>query len=339
MPALAAGIEQLAGGAAALAAGTTTYAAGMDRLAGGAGELAGGAQLSADGADALADGTAAAADGIGGLTDAMQTAVDAGALVEAQAGILADDGATLADEAGSLADRLRTSADGTGSYEAETRTRMGDRAADPVGLESTRVNALSSPESGLAPFLMAVAAWVGALAAFLVLPALWQTDDRRWWGAMLLALGAASAVAVAGSLLMVLGMRYVVGIEVADLLRLLAFSVLAALAFTAIVQALVALFGNRGWLLALLFLVVQVAASGVPFTSAAAPGPLAALSPFVPLTYAIDAFRGAIAGSASGTAVDVVVLGAWLIASVLVTLAVAAGIARREAGGEVITAA
>jgi RND superfamily putative drug exporter len=339
MPALAAGIGTLADGAKGLADGMTTYAAGMDRLAGGAGELADGAQLSADGADALADGAAEAADGIGGLTDAMQTAVDAGALVEAQAGVLADDGVTLSDEADALADRLRTSADGTGSYEAETRTRMGDLAADPVGLEATRVNALGGPESGLAPFFMAVAAWVGALAAFLVLPAIWRTDDRRWWRGMLIALGAASAVAVAGSLLMALGMRYLVGIPVADLLQLLAFSVLTALAFTAIVQALVALLGNRGWLLALLFLVVQVAASGVPFTSAAAPGPLAALSPLVPLTYAIDAFRGAIAGGGSSPAVDAVVLGGWLLTSVLVTLAVAAGIGRREPGGEVMTAA
>ena len=186
---------------------------------------------------------------------------------------------------------------------------------------------------------MAVAAWVGALAAFLGLPASWRTEDRRWWRGMVLALGAAAAVAVAGSLLMALGMRYLVGIEVADLLQLLAFSVLTALAFKAIVQALVALFGSRGWLLALLLLVVQVAASGVPFTSAAAPGPLAALSPFVPLTYAIDAFRSAIAGGGSSPAVDAVVLGGWLVASVLVTLAVATGIGRREAAGEVMPTA
>ncbi len=145
-------------------------------------------------------------------------------------------------------------------------------------------------------------------------------------------------MAVAGSLLMALGMRYLVGVEVADLVQLLAFSVLAAVAFTAIVQALVALFGSRGWLVALLFLVVQVAASGVPFTAAAAPGPLAALSPFVPLTYAIDAFRGAIAGGGSSPLVDAVVLGGWLLASVLVTLAVAAGIGRRETRDEVMPA-
>ena len=109
---------------------------------------------------------------------------------------------------------------------------------------------------------------------------------------------------------------------------------LAALAFTAIVQALVALFGNRGWILALLFLVIQVAASGVPLTGFAAPGPLAALGAFMPLTCAIDAFQGALAGGGSNLAIDAVVLGAWLLGGVLVTLAVAAGLGQRGAGDE-----
>ena len=116
--------------------------------------------------------------------------------------------------------------------------------------------------------------------------------------------------------------------------QLLGFAALAALAFTAIVQALVALFGNRGWILALLFLVIQVAASGVPLTGFAAPGPLAALGTFMPLTYAIDAFQGAIAGGRSNPAIDAVVLGAWLLGGVLVTLAVAAGLERGEAGAK-----
>jgi putative membrane protein len=310
----------------------------MDSLAGGADSLADGARQSADGAGALADGTEQAADGITELTDVMQTAVDAGSLVEAQAGTLADSGTELADEADALADRLASSADGTGTYEPEARTRMGELAADPVGLDTTRVSAFGGPQTGLAPFMMAVAAWVGSLAAFLVLPAVWRRDDRRWVRAVLAALGAAAALSVAGSVLMALGMRYLVGVEAADLLQLLGFAVLVALAFTAVVQALVALFGSRGWLVALLFLVVQVAASGVPLSAAAAPGPLAALSPFVPLTYAIDAFHGAIAGAGSSPGIDAFVLGAWLLASVLVTLAAAARSRNELPAGELAAA-
>jgi putative membrane protein len=145
---------------------------------------------------------------------------------------------------------------------------------------------------------------------------------------VLVAFAGAAGVAAAGALLMVAGLTLLVGVEVAQLPALLGFAVLAALAFTAIVQALVVLFGSRGWLLALLFLVVQIAASGVPLSTAATPGPLGILAPFVPLTYAIDAFRGAIAGGGSSPAIDAIVLAGFLVAGVLVALAAAAGAAR-----------
>ena len=342
MPALADGIAKLATGGAGVSSGAKSLAGGMDKLAAGATGLADGARLSASGTRALADGTAQAVDGIDQLTDVMQTAVDAGALVEAQAADLADDGVSLADEAEALEKRLESSASGTGTYADETRARMGALAANPVGVETSRANAVGGSGGGLSPFLMAIAAWLGAMGAFLVLPALWRSDDRPWWRAWLLAFAGASAVAVSGSLLMVLGMQLLVGVEVAEPAQLLGFAALAALAFTAIVQALVTMFGNRGWILALLFLVIQVAATGVPLTGFAAPGPLAALGAFMPLTRAIDAFQGALAGGGSHLAIDLVVLAAWLVGGVLVTLAVAAGLGQRgaedEAGDEAMAA-
>ncbi len=75
---------------------------------------------------------------------------------------------------------------------------------------------------------------------------------------------------------------------------------------------------------------VQVAASGVSLTAATMPGPLAVLHPLVPLTYAIDAFRGAITGGASATVLNAAVLVVWLVAALLVTLAVTAGASMRK---------
>lgn len=128
---------------------------------------------------------------------------------------------------------------------------------------------------------------------------------------------------------MTVGVRFLVGVEVARTPELLVFVMLASIAFTVIVQALVVLFGNRGWLVALLFLVAQVAASGV-MSSAGVPGPLAALSAFLPLSHAIDAFRNAIAGGGAAPAIDAVVLVAWLVVALLVSLAAAAGARMRE---------
>jgi uncharacterized phage infection (PIP) family protein YhgE len=94
------------------------------------------------------------------------------------------------------------------------------------------------------------------------------------------------------------------------------------------VQALVALFGTRGWLAALLLLVLGIAASGIGMDAATVPGPLAAIRPLLPLTAAADAFRGAVVGAGGSLAIDAVVLLGWLVAGVLVTLAAAAAAER-----------
>ena len=216
--------------------------------------------------------------------------------------------------------RAGTSADGLTTYDETTRDRIGDLAANPVAVDATRVNPVSGAESGFAPAFMAIAAWLGALGAFLVLPAMWRRgDDRRWWLAALRSFGGASAIAIFGTVLMVIVLDLLLGVSVAySSGTLLVFAVLAALAFTAVVQALVATFGTRGWLAALLLLVLGIAASGIGMDAAAVPGPLAAIRPLLPLTAATDAFGGAVVGAGGSLAIDAIVLLGWLVAGVLV---------------------
>ena len=74
----------------------------------------------------------------------------------------------------------------------------------------------------------------------------------------------------------------------------------------------------------LLVLVVAIAASGLGMNVAAIPGPLAAIRPLVPLTYAADALGATISGTTANLAVDAVALTVVLVAGLLVTLATAA---------------
>ncbi|HYO42640.1 MAG TPA: YhgE/Pip family protein [Candidatus Limnocylindrales bacterium] len=330
MPTLAGGISDLAAGTSGVADGAADLAAGLNKLAGGARALAAGAGKAADGAQALADGTASATGGLDKLTEAADLALQAGALVEAQADDLAANGTAVSDDAKALADDLDASAAGIGSYGSETRTKLSTLAADPVAIEATQANAVGGSQDGLAPFLMALAAWLGVMGAFLVLPAIWASDERRWVRGVVAAFAVAALVGVAGSLLMVAGLQVLLGVQVANPGGLILFAVLSTLAFTAIVQALVAMFGSRGWLVALLLLVVQVAAVAIPFAASMAPGPIAVITPFLPMTYAVDGFRGAIAGSGSSPAIDVLVLAAFLVVALLITLAAAAGPALRR---------
>jgi putative membrane protein len=228
-----------------------------------------------------------------------------------------------------LSDRLDASAASFTNYDGQTRRAVSDLAADPVAIDLSRVSDASA-ESGFAPYFMALAAWLGVLGAFLVVPALWPRDDRRWWLSALRSFVMAGAVAVAGAVLVVPVLELLLGVPIAQVGGLVGFAVLAALAFTAIVQALVALFGMRGWLVALLLLVLGIAASGLGMDSAAVPGVLSAIRPLLPLSYAIDAFRDAIGGTGGALLVGAIVLSVFLIASVMVTLAAAATPGRRQ---------
>ena len=327
-PALASGISQLSTGTAGIASGASDLADGLDTLAAGSAALAAGSSKAADGAQTLADGVASNMGGLDQLTEAGDLALEAGRLVEAQAANIATSGDTISDDAKALADDLDASASGVGSYGTEQRTRLSSLAADPIAVEATRINGVGGLQDGLAPFLMALAAWLGVMGAFLLLPAVWATDERRWIRGVLLGFGAAAAVGIAASLLMVAGMVLFVGLAVASLPQLVFFAVLATLTFTALVQALVALFGSRGWLVALLLLVLQAAALGFPV--AVTPGPIAALHPLLPMSYAVDAFRGAITGAGSAPVIDAFALTAFLVVGLLVTLAgVASQAARR----------
>ncbi len=330
VPRLADGVAQLATGAAGVASGASDLSDGLDELAKGSTALAAGATAAARGSQALADGTASATGGMDQLTEAATLALEAGALVEAQSDDLAGSGTAISDDAQALSNDLESSAAGIGSYGSDTRTRLSTLAANPVAVAATRVNAVGGSQDGLAPFLMALAAWLGVMGAFLILPAIWATGRRRWVRGVLVAFGLAALVGVAGSLLMVGGMWILLGLQVADMLQLVGFAVLATLAFTAIVQALVAMFGSRGWLLALLLLVVQVAAVGIPYAASVAPGPIAAINPFLPMTYAVDALLGAMTGGGSLPAIDALVLSAFLVVALTITLAAAAGPALRR---------
>jgi putative membrane protein len=168
---------------------------------------------------------------------------------------------------------------------------------------------------------MAIALWLAALGAFVVLPIRRAADGGRSGRGPIETTASAGAIVVAGGFLMVAGIRFGAAVDIARPIELLLVTVLAGVTFAALVGALVALFGNRGWLVALLSLPLQVAAAGFPYPVSAMPWPIALASPFLPLTWAADAMRGAVSGLGGSPAVAVAVLVAWFIGGVLVALA------------------
>jgi putative membrane protein len=322
VPALTGALGDAAAGARELASGAAAAASGVARLATGVDGLAAGARATADGAAELASGAAAAAAGASQLAEGMGTAADGARLVAAEVDGLASDGRSAADVAADLAAGLREDAAAIPTYAEDERAALGRVVAAPVAVEASRMNALATSRAGLAPSFIAISLWVGALAINLVVPALLgRPDRRRWWRGALAGLAAGAAIGASQALLTVLLLDLGLGVEVARLPELLAWTVFAAIVFAAIVQALVALFEYRGWLLALLLLVLQVAAAGVLLPAATAPALLELVNALLPLGYVVDVARSLIAGGVPALAPGLAVLVAWLVGSLLVTLA------------------
>ncbi len=331
MAPLASGVTSAANGSSELSTGAAQLADGTAQLASGSSRVAAGADTTAAGADKLATGTAEAASGVDQLKDAMSLVTGGARVVESRSGLLSRDGSSVADDATMIAEGLDTSTAAVTIVPDATRTRIAARAADPVVVQSPTGDGSGGPGVGIAPYVMALALWLGALVAFLVLPAGRRGRGRRWWLGPIAAFAAAAGLGIVGAAVMIAGLRLGVGIDIARLPALILVVALAAAAFTAIIQALVIAFGNRGWLVGLLLAGVQAAACGTPYLVDSLPAPLAFLHPLLPVTWAADAFRACIEGTTIGLAPAVLLLAGSLVVALLVTLAVAFGADRPAA--------
>ena len=347
---LASGASDVAAGARALATGTATLAGSAPALAGAVSDAAAGAKDVASGAGQVdagrlqarergaepgergADGRfgrvpaggrnrSRGASGVSQLASASRRVVDGARMVAAETDGLASDGQAVAADAQRLTDGLRSGATSGPVLSDAERQAVGAAVADPVAVESQSIDGTAPAGAGLAPSFMALAVWVGVLATYLVLPALPARIRRSDRGSGALAWFVVAAVlGVVQILLMVVALRWAVGIDVARLPELMALAVFAMVAAVAVVQALVALFGTRGWFVALLLVVLQAAASGAWYPIETAPGFFQALHPLLPMTYTVEAFRTLIAGGAASIVQALVVLVLWTLAALAMTL-------------------
>jgi len=298
-------LAQLAGGADQLATGTSSLAKGLK-------QVAGGISASASGAGQLASNGSTLSNGVGQLADGLDQLAAGTSETASGAQQLADGTTELADGLGQAVEEIPT-------YTKSERDNLAGVVTSPVGTQSTSIGNLVE-RSGL-PLLLSLALWIGAFAVYFVL----QAVSRRALSSRSssVALAAASLVpgvvvgAVQGLALAAI-MQVAVRLSVGDWFALAGVSVLAGVAFAAVVQGIVAVLGNGGRLLVALMAVVVLAAGLI----STAPVILTDLAALLPLDAASRAVSAIITGSGSvGSAIGSLVL--WgLIGFALSTAAV-----------------
>ncbi len=317
---LAPAAAQVATGAAGIATGTDGLADGMPALTSGIAQSAGGADDLADGADELASGAGSLAAGAG---DAAGGADDlASGAGELAPGITAL--ATGADEAQTGATQL---ADGLGQGAAALPTYDDDQREQLAGVVTRPVTAgdgagFGAVSGSVVPLVAVLVLWLGALATFLVRRPLAATAATAAASARRLALQGwwPAALVGAGQVLVLAAVVAAFGLDVASPVPAVLVGLLAAAAFTALHQALVAVGGRFGQVLSLVLLVVQIASVGGLVPLATAPAAFQLLGGVLPLPLAVDALTTLVQGGGASVAGPVAGLVAWTVVPLLVTV-------------------
>ncbi|MGP6170722.1 YhgE/Pip family protein [Microbacterium sp. A204] len=267
--------------------GATGLATGLTQLADGTSQSSAGASALSTGASGLSEGATALADGAATLASGLDE---------------------LATGTADLAGGLRQATEQLPSFNDEESTSLASVIADPVS-SNAQANMIFGPTA--IPLLAAVVLWLGGLASFIVMrahTARTLTSRRSSAGLALRALWPAAAIGAGQGVLVALIVQIVASYDLATWWAFAGTAVLAGVAFAAVNQALVAIFGGAGrWISAVI--AVTAVATGLIST---VPGWLASIGAALPTA---PAFTGLIA--ANGGAVAGLVV--WAVLSLVAT--------------------
>lgn len=273
------GIQSLKDALAQVKSGTTTLNQGIDTLSNGTGTLSAGSHSLTTGLAKLDSSSETIDNALDTLNNGTQTAYDG------------------SNQLVSGVQTFKVSIDeGLDNTKEQLRALDGieDFGAEPVKLNTEAYGEVSSYGIAFTPLFLCIGLWVGALMAYVVL---YYDHDERF-GILginnkhrivqnLIYLGIGAVEGLITSILLKVGL----GFEVQNIALYYGTSMLLGIAFMSIIQFLIKNFGDIGKFLALIILVLQLAASGGTFPVETIDKGFQAISPYLPMTYAIKLLR------------------------------------------------
>ncbi len=307
---LSAGQSQLVDGLGSLLTGQNTITAGLEQLNAGAQQLDSGAASALDGSKRLRAGLASLNDGGQTLLEGLWNLRDGSVKLDDGLNELNSGSVELAD---GLADASSGSSelyqklnDGYIKSKDEVDKQKTDKEkpvmADPVEFKEEMVDPVKTYGTGFTPYFIPLSLWVGAMAIFLVIPSLSNEEARKFHFTgllrevgqrylMLAGVGVLQAVVLCTILVKVLGL------EANHMGTFYLFTILLALLSIAIFQFLTFLFGLAGDFVGVILLMMQLTSSGGSYPKETLPQFFIMIGPYLPMTYAVSAFRDIISGN------------------------------------------
>jgi putative membrane protein len=273
------------------------------KLRSGVDELNSGAQRLSSGLVQLTDGSRQLAGGATKLADGTQQ---------------------LLGGAQELAGKLREGSTQVPSWTPAQRTKVAQTLAAPVALDMVSHNQAATFGTGFAPFFLPLALFIGALIIWMLLTPLQSRPIINGLGALRVVLASywpALLVAVCQVVVMYVVVHFGVGLHAKYPIATVAFLLLVAGTFLALIQAFNAVLGVAvGRVATLAFLMLQLVSAGGIYPVETTAKPFQILHPFDPMTYAVNGLRQlTVGGIDSRLWIAIIVLTGVLAASLAAT--------------------
>jgi len=326
-PGPAAALKSAAGQIQQLADGSAAVSAGAARLAGATPALGGAISQASTGADQLSGGQGGGAAGQQGAVDGAAKLAEGTQKLDDGAAQLETGAAKASDGAGTLAGELARGAGQVPNPDDAQKDSLAKVMADPVAVSNVSQAKAGSYGAGLAPFFLTLALWIGV---FMLIQAMRPVTQRALASnapAWKIAVGGwlpFLAVSAVQASLLTLVVDVGLGLNPAHPWLMWFLMLAAAMAFSAIIQGVVALLGSPGKLVVLILLVLQLVSSGGTFPWQTTPQPLHVVHQLLPMGYVVNGMRHLIYGADLAVILPTMLglLGYTLLGTALSTLAV-----------------
>lgn len=177
---------------------------------------------------------------------------------------------------------------------------LGDFVSSPVEIESTNIYPIKNYGSAMAPFFTMLSIWVGGIIMIALFKVRAKEDDtiknirpyQVYCGKFILF----AAIGLIQATIVCLGDIFFMQIQCLHPMLFLFAGWVASLVFVLIIYTLTISFGNIGKAISVIILVISIAGSGGTFPIEMTPDFFQKMYPLLPLTYAINAMRAAVAG-------------------------------------------
>jgi len=174
--------------------------------------------------------------------------------------------------------------------------------AEPVVLDEQKIDPVTTYGTGFAPYFVPLALWVGAMASFLIIPSFSNEEahKRRWgniFGNIMMRYVVLGVVGVLQAVILCTVLIKALGLQPTHPELFYGFTILLALLSFAIFQFLVYSFGLAGDFIGIVVLMLQLTSSAGSYPRETLPQFFVNIGPYLPMTYAVSAFRDIISGS------------------------------------------